>query len=356
MPREELEAAARRVLARPPRPPRDPGLFTSGVLFGQPGLYPDGPPMAPAAGPRPDEATLRAELASFAAAGGADAAVLDEQMRALADRCPEPLPRAALAVLATTVAAPLVAAFPARTTPRTMSVGAPSSPGRVVGPALGGGTPRERVVNERYVAEHPASVAPSLAHDLLWSPDLAVHAAETLLHALNAMVHLQLVARVPALAHRGTELCRRQNSLAITLCNSRQPGSERIELVAPDGPGTLPGGDPALDSPDFWSVPFAPPGDAAPPEVVRALAAEVFEPLVEEGGFLQPLAFSEDWGRWFGARLSASWLPPVDQLRAALALGLVLPADAADAAGPAVLGQPELADAVAVWEREPVRP
>jgi hypothetical protein len=181
--------------------------------------------------------------------------------------------------------------------------------------------------------------------------DAGHHAAETLLHALNAMVHLQLVARVPTLAHRGTELCRRQNSLAITLCNSRQPGSERIELVAPDGPGTVPGGDAALDSPDFWSVPFAPPGAAAPSEVVRALAAQVFEPLVEEGESRQPFAFSEDWGTWFGARLSSSWLPPVDQLRGALALGLVMPADVADAAGPDVLGRPELADAVAVWDR-----
>ena len=90
--------------------------------------------------------------------------------------------------------------------------------------------------------------------------------------------------------------------------------------------------------------------------MVRALAAEVFEPLVEEGESPSPFAFSEDWGTWFGARLSSSWLPPVDQLRAALAIGLVMPADAADAAGPAVLGRPELADAVAVWEREPVRP
>jgi hypothetical protein len=272
-------------------------------------------------------------------------------MDALAASCPEPLARGALAVLATTLAAPLVAAFPERTAATALEVGTPASPGRIVGPPLGGDDPTQRVISERYRAEHPATIAPSLAHALLWSPELAVHGAETLLHALNAMVHVQLVARVPALAHRGTELCRRQNALAITLCNSRRPGDDRIRLVAPDGPGTVPGGDPALQSPDFWSVPFGPPGDAVASDNVRALAAEVFAPLADDDD-PRPFDFSEDWGAWFGARVSASWLSPLDQLRAALSLGLVRPDDLVEAAGrPDAVEGPELADAVTVWDR-----
>ncbi len=60
-----LEAAALEVLAAPPRVPRQAALFTSDVLFGEPGIYPDGPPMAPATGDAPDEHLARAALATL---------------------------------------------------------------------------------------------------------------------------------------------------------------------------------------------------------------------------------------------------------------------------------------------------
>ena len=102
-------------------------------------------------------------------------------------------------------------------------------------------------------------------HDLLWSGPGAGHAEETLLHALGAYVHAQLLARDADLADLGTELARRQNSLTITLLNSRRPGAAAITLVAPDGPGTIPGGAPQMQTPDFWCVPFAPlAADGAP--------------------------------------------------------------------------------------------
>jgi hypothetical protein len=338
---DEVELA-RRVLALPPRPPRRPALFTSGALFGEPGIYPDGPAMAPAPGPAPERDRLALMAATTLTRLGAppDAA----------DRCLAPPPgtgvpvdptiRVSMAILARTVAGPAVAAFPGRTTATSLSFGQPASPGRVVGPpsgkAGGGLGAGPRVVNRRYRAEHPALLAPSLAHDLLWSPERAGHAAEAMLHALAAMVHLQLVASQPSLAHLGTELCRRQNSLAITLLNSRRPGSDRIVLVAPDGPGTIPGGAPAMQTPDFWSVPFAAVADSPAPE----LAAEVFTPLLDGGSAgpgLPPPApafgFTEAYGRWFGERLGSSWLPPLDQLRASVALGLVGPAEIAEVAG-----------------------
>ena len=355
---DEREVVARRLLARPPAPPRDPGLFTSGTLFGQPGIYPDGPPMAPAVAPAAGPGTL---------SGGGR---------------PGTLPAAALAVLSTTVAAPLVKGFPHRTAAHHLAVGTPASPGRVVGPPAGGGPPSAggiagaggapgsgsdggpdglRVVNRRYAAEDPRLVASSLAHDLLWVPGLAVHVAETLLHALNAMVHLQLVARDPTLAHQGTELCRRQNALAVTLCNSRRPGSDRMVLVAPDGPGTIPGGATGMTTPDFWSVPFAPVGEAVAPDGLRSLAAEVFEPLADEtsvdgdgsgGGAPGPFAFTDGWGRWFGAHLGRSWLPPLEQLRAAVALGLVTPEQVVVEGGrPDAVEWLGLADAVTAWDR-----
>ena len=333
--RGAAEALALRVLARPPRPPRRPALFTSGSLFGEPGIYPGGPAMAPATGPPPDGPPLALRVGEVLDALGAPAGEAHRRLQAPADPgLPgDPALRLALAVLARTAAAPAAAGFPGRTTARSLRFGSPASPGRVVGPPDGGGDPGDRVVNQRYRAEHPALLVPSLAHDLLWSPETAGHAAETLLHALSAIVHLQLVARSPGLAHLGTELCRRQNSLAITLCNSRRPGAARSTLVAPDGPGTIPGGAPGMQTPDFWSVPFAPVGDAPAP----ALAVDVLAPLIGPEG-VEPLvgpegegpggdapapAFSEAYGRWLGTRLGWAWLPPVERLRAVVALGLV---------------------------------
>jgi hypothetical protein len=325
------EEVARQVLALPPRPPRSTDLFSSDTVFGERGLYPDGPPMVPAPGPPVDAATLRERTATtLARLDGATGARPPVPVPHDRDATQEPEIAAALAILARTAAAPAAVAFPRRTTARSLRFGTPASAGRVVGPpepADGTGADAGvRVVNERYRAEHPALLAPSLAHDLLWSPGTAGHAAEALLHALAAIVHLQIVARVPALAHLGTELCRRQNSLAITLCNSRSPGTDRITLVAADGPGTIPGGDPALQTPDFWSIPFAPVADApAPP-----LAAEVLVPLLgpdpdgrRAPGSAPPFAYSEAYGRWFAGRLGSDWLAPLDRLRASVALGLV---------------------------------
>ena len=331
---EEPEAVARRILAAPPAPPRDPGLFTSGALFGQPGIYPGGPPMAPA--------PVAAGVAAGAPAGRGGE---------------RDLPAAALALLAGTVAAPLARAFPRRTAAGRLSVGVPAAAGRVVGPPAApaggdGGEGALRVVNARYAGEDPALVAPSLAHDLLWLPSMAVHGAETLLHALAAMVHVQLVAGRPSLAHLGTELCRRQNSLAVTLCNSRRPGSWRITLVAPDGPGTIPGGDPAMTTPDFWSVPFGPPGErrcrtacgrSAPRCSARWWRRPMARRAVRLHGAVGPVV---------GARLGTAWLGPLRQLRAAVALGLVRPeAVVAEAGRPDAVAWLGLTDAAAAWER-----
>ena len=248
MPDDDLTA----LLAAPPRPPDDPNLFSSNTLFGEPGIYPAGTPMEPASGAT---VTVDAAVAALEALGvdNAAARLADD---ALVARHPTQDPRAGLVALSVTVAAPVLDAFVAGDTPVTsVGLGATASPGRIVGR---GPTRRAttRVVNERYRAEVPTLLAGSLAHDLLWSGPGAGQYEEVVLHALVALVHLQLLARTPVLAHTGTELARRQNSLAITLVNSRHPGSADISVRASDGPGTIPGGAPGMQTPDFWSIPF----------------------------------------------------------------------------------------------------
>jgi hypothetical protein len=128
------------------------------------------------------------------------------------------------------------------------------------------------------------------------------------------------LARDPALARTGTELSRRQNSLAICLLNSRHPGSAELAVRAPEGPGTIPGGAPNVQTPDFWSIPFVngePVAAGAPPlwHAVLELATGVAPPT--------PLRYDERLGDWWSERGVRHALPLAAQWRAARALGVV---------------------------------
>jgi hypothetical protein len=307
------------VLASAPRPPSDFDLFSSNVLFGEPGIYPQGSPMVPAAGAAPSAAEAVDALAEL---GIADTHVRLSDS-SLVERAPDVGVRAALLALTVTVAAPLLSAFvDGDTLVQSVRYGEPSSPRRIVGPPTGAGsTTPERVVNVRYRAEQPALLAGSLAHDLLWNPEHAGEYEEATLHALCAMVHVQLLARAPHLARTGTELARRQNSLAITLLNSRHPGSADIALVAPDGPGTIPGGASSMQTPDFWSIPFVsgPPQASDAPALFRAVLARLAPGATPPS----PLRYDDGLGAWLSTHLGREWLPLDAQLRAAVALGML---------------------------------
>jgi len=334
-----LEAAALEVLAAPPRAPRDPALFTSTPLFGEPGIYPDGPPMEPAVGAPADEHVARAALATLLPDHLGEPAAVAEALGlfdgpTLHRLAPAPLPRAALVLLCGTVAAPALAAVATgRAGVPLRSVGMATMPGsgRVVGPDPHG-PDGARAVNDRYAGEHPAVLAPSLAHDLLWSGDGHDQVEEATLHAVLAMVHLQVIAASPWIAHMGTELTRRQNSLAVTLANSRHPGSGSIAVRADDGPGTIPGGDPAMQTPDFWSIPFAggPVRDRpAPPALSEVLAGVVAEPYSVPA----PLRYDDGLADLMATDLGRRWLDVAEQLRATIALGLVSVDDVAASSG-----------------------
>ncbi len=314
---EDADACAR--LAAPPRPPADPELFSSNTLFGEPGIYPGASPMEPAPGSAPDADTARRALIDL---GLGDAAHRFTDAE-LARRVPEAGPRAGLASLTGTVAESLLDAFLDGTTGVTsLGLGVPASPGRVIGPPPGATPTGVRVVNQRYRAEHPALLAPSLTHDLLWHAEGAGQYEECVLHALGAMVHVQLLARAPSLARTGTELARRQNSLAITLLNSRRPGSADVALIAPDGPGTIPGGASSMQTPDFWSIPFVsgPPTVTAAPALLEPVLAAVLAP----GTVLPaPLRYDEALGAVLTDHLGRAWLPLTAQLAAARALGML---------------------------------
>ena len=278
--------AMRAALSSPPTVPVDVSRFSSNVLFGEPGIYPDGPPMAPATGHRHSDASI--ELAMLELVGTAGEAVFD-----------------------------------AWTTGRTaigrLVYGVPDSPGRIVGPATAVGA-STRVANERYQCEDARLLLPSIVHNLLWSGPGAGHAEETVLHALGAYVHAQLLARDAGLATTGTELARRQNSVTITLLNSRQPGSSVVTLVAPDGPGTIPGGDPSMQSVDFWSVAFA--ARDADVAAISPLVREVLASVAGAAIASVPAIYDDAIGEWCAHALGGV-LAPADQFAANRALGLL---------------------------------
>jgi hypothetical protein len=240
----------------------------------------------------------------------------------LVARAPDPGPRAGLLALSVTAAGLVLDAFLASaTTVERVGLGPTASPGRIVGPpeAPDAGA-RVRVVNERYRAEVPTLLSGSLAHDLLWSGPGAGQYEEVVLHALVALVHLQLLGRDPALARTGTELARRQNSLAITLLNSRHPGGADLAVRAPDGPGTIPGGAPDMQTPDFWSIPFVSGEPVATDAPV--LCGDVLQRITGATP-PSPLRYDDALGDWWSANGVRGALDVRVHWRAAVALGAV---------------------------------
>ncbi|MHB1140064.1 MAG: hypothetical protein ACYC2O_13995 [Microthrixaceae bacterium] len=326
------DAAARTLLERAPRHPLHPEYFSSNTLFGQPGIYPGGAPMVPASGDPLGEADARDLLRDLLADGADDEAVgfalawFDDA--GLRDRVPDPSVRAALLLLSGGPAEPVLHAFLAGSAAvHALRLGRPDGEGRIVGrPADATATDddRSRVVNERYGAEHPAVLAPSLAHALCHHGDRACNAEEATLHGLLAAVHTWWLSARPELARLGTELARRQASLTITLLNARSPGSPRASIRCPDGPGTIPGGNPALQCPDLWTIPFTslPTGRAelSVPEPVRDSLARLAAPTASA----PPLTYDDALGAWLTVSLGeGEWFGPGPRARAARALGLL---------------------------------
>ncbi len=225
-----------------------------------------------------------------------------------------------------TVAAPVLDAFVAGATPvETVGLGATSSPGRIVGPATDDGATATRVVNERYRAEVPTLLAGSLAHDLLWSGPGAGQYEEVVLHALVALVHLQVLARTPVARAHGYR-ARPASELACDhVAQFAPPGSADIAVRAPDGPGTIPGGAPGMQTPDFWSIPFVggPRTTSDAPELLGVVLHRVTDVTPPS-----PLRYDDDLGAWWSEHGVRGALDRVAQWRAAVALGLL---DASDA-------------------------
>jgi hypothetical protein len=317
------------LLALPQRKPCDVNLFTTTWFNGTVGLYPEGRPMQPAAQSAPSEAQLRAQLAAFLKGSGRDAVALALFDRAdVRAKLPDPTLRAALVSLRGTVAEQVIEFFLARDTyaqpPRFGGL-----PITVIGRAsvVAGQSKIQIVFNRRFQSDHFALLSGAFAHEILHhDAPIGNLAEETILSAVTAVVHLQLLSRHPELGARDTELSRYMNDYVLAFVNSRPQGSSRSAIVVPNGKGIAPGS--ARSTPDFQTffakfiypelVTGGTPETPAPP-----VFAAVLRKLLAPGVALpKPLTFSKKTAEQF-SRMNDTWLSPVDRLRVSVLLGLV---------------------------------
>ena len=315
---------AARLLRDAPGEPVDISAFSSNTLFGQPGIYPDGPPMSPDAGGPLDDLGAHHLLDHLLQPEHADVAHDRFEDTALRDRVPDAQLRAALLLLSGGPAEAELEAFIEGTTPvLRLGVGPTVGDGRVLGVERHDSDAARRVLNERYASEHPAVVAPSLAHALCHHGDAASSDEEATLHGVLAAVHTWLLAGNPALGELRSELARRQASLTITLLNARAPGSTLASIRCPDGPGTIPDGNPALQCPDLWSIPF---NSRSPQECDLFVPRPVRDSLARlAAGTAPPVPdrYDDSLGLWLTEHLGRGvWFGDVVRAVAGLALGL----------------------------------
>jgi hypothetical protein len=326
------------LLALPQRKPCDVNLFTSKFQPGDwPGLYPEGRPMAPAVDPNHgvprDEAEVRAQLASFlrkhlgsgARVNAALALFGRSDVRA---RVADPTLRAALVALTGTVAEPVIEWFVSQ---KALKVDT-----RFGGVPLGGSASVSglrpnltMLFSRRYAAEHFALLSSTFAHEILHLHGSGQITAteEVIVHAVTAVVHMQLLARHPELATGGTELARQANQEVLLFMNSRTPGSSRSAIIAPGGRGTAPGS--TRSRRDLyghgkeWNLfrqqaPLPTDSSPTPPPFAKVLRA-----LLATGVAIpRPLNYTKQTALLF-SKTNDTWLAPVDRLRVSVLLGLV---------------------------------
>ena len=324
------------LLALPQRKPCNLNLFTSKFDPGSwPATYPEGSPMKPAeavSGSIPDEAAIRAALASFltvqlagdTARVNAALAVFDRADAKL--KLPDPTLRAALVGLHGTLAEPAIDAY-VSSTPSLLATRFGGTPVSAVATASGAPDGKTIIVSRTYSYEHFALLSAIMAHELLHVHGGAITGTEEVIaHAMTAAIHLQLLARHPQLATGGTQLARQMNDDVMFFLNSRAPGSSKIALVAPKGRGTAPGS--PLSRRDLyghgkrWSAhgaAAAASDDTPAPPIFAALLRTLLAPGVSVPS---PLTYGRKTVERF-SRLNDTWASPVDRLRVSVLLGLV---------------------------------
>jgi hypothetical protein len=245
---------ANKVLKLDPREPSKINLFTSKFEpGGAEGIYPRGSAMAPASGTPLTEAQARSRLKSYLQdqfhndAGKVNAALALFDRQSTKAAIPDPQVRAAFVGMKGTLLQPTIDHF--------LNSGK-FVPIRYGGVQIGavassGGLPRQIVVSRRYQSEDFRYLVGIIGHEVLHDDASTPRAEEAILNSLTAMTYVQVLARHPELAYKGTELSRMMDDEALLFLNTREKGSPNSQIVAPTGRGVAPGS--PRNVPDIWT-------------------------------------------------------------------------------------------------------
>jgi hypothetical protein len=271
-------ALARHVLKNRPFAPGDVEMFSTSV-------YPEGAPMAPAAGDAPTEEEVAAELDAYEQEQYPD----DPDLQAAAEnlftnsqtvaKIPSPSLRAAFVALRGSLAQPAIDYILNHktamgndevTTVRFVAPGLMPDPTTAIGAVYSAGTGDPDQVeirfNQRYDGEDPFLFAPIMGHEALHLGDQSnSNTEEQVATSFDGLLAIDELARHPELATIGTELARRINTRALVRLNSGL--GSKLGLYATNGnalvfPGSTAatghswyedtgGGEPSVSTPGF---------------------------------------------------------------------------------------------------------
>lgn len=190
------------------------------------------------------------------------------------------------------------------------------------------------IFNIRHQSEDPAFKIGLWAHEIAHDDGPVTGDEEAVVHAIMAMVHMQVLLEAPELAYADTESARVMNSYVLQFLHSREKGSPNSEIVASTGTGVAPGS--TQNVPDFHTVVSGYLGGRTGSTPIPGPLAGILDTLgvpdASEFGPVMTEAFED---------LNDEWMSDLGRLQISVLLQLVTPAEIARTTG---LSEPEVID------------
>ncbi len=251
-------ATPTQILQRPPFPPTDVSLF-------DPGLYPGGPAMVPAAQNPSGEMAMRDKLKALLVKRFGSGSKQVSQGLAKYDAAAtkeivsSPRLRAALVALKGTIGEPAINGVltkfgQVRFGDTINNAIAQSEP-----PPLGSGDKKFITFNKRYQYEDIRLIASTLVHEALHQDLTNSNKEELVNNSIDTLAHAQFVLESPSLATSGTELARSNNSEILARLNTRDANG-KLRLFTSQG-NIFPESNIFVP---YIAAPFEPLGDSTP--------------------------------------------------------------------------------------------
>jgi hypothetical protein len=307
---------ANKVLKLAPKKPADINLFASKYPNGGQGFYPQGSAMHPASGSPLTEAQARSKLKSYLKAQFHNSSAKVNAALALFDSqkaktmIADPTLRAGFVGMKGTLLEPTINYF--FNSGKFFPIGYAPFPDNAIAKSSGSDTQRFIFVNSRYASEDFRYLIGFLGHEVLHDDLPTPNAEEAINNSLSGMTYMQVLAKHPELAYKGTMLSREVNEAALAFINTREENSPNSEIFAPTGKGVAPGS--PHNARDMWTF-FGGNSDTSP-------APTPLGQITKSLGLPKATKFSLATANTF-AHLNDKWLSDVQRLQISVLLQLV---------------------------------